>query len=51
MTVKKKKNTNIKKEDFINFLTSATKEQINQYIISKGKPAKLVKVFIRLPQK
>ena len=31
-----------KKEDFINFLVNATPEEINKYIIEKGKPRKLI---------
>ena len=32
----------LSKDSFINFLASATPEEINQYINEKGKPGKLV---------
>ena len=36
---KKKK---ISKDNFIEFLMSSSKEELNDYILSKGKPPKLV---------
>lgn len=37
------KNTiSISKDSFINFLSSATPEEINQYINEKGKPGKMI---------
>ena len=34
------KKPSINKNDFIEFLASATPEEINQYILEKGKPRK-----------
>lgn len=51
MSLKNKKSPEIQKiekEDFIKFLMSASKEEINNYIISKGKPPKLVNLITRL---
>ena len=39
-TSKPKKPT-IDKDNFINFLASATPEEVNRYILEKGKPRKL----------
>ena len=40
-------NTNsITKDNFIEFLANATPEEVNQYIIEKGKPRKLVEPMI-----
>lgn len=38
----KKPKSTVSKDCFINFLASATPEEINQYIIDKGKPGKLI---------
>lgn len=46
MKSKKKSNKTIdinKKNNFINFLLSATEEDINKLILEKGKPPKLIK--------
>lgn len=44
----KKKDTGntIKKEDFIDFLASATPDEINALIRDKGKPPKLIEPMI-----
>ena len=45
--MKEKSNKNmINKENFIEFLATATPEEVNQYIIEKGKPRKLVEPMI-----
>ena len=36
----------IEKQDFIKFLASATPEEINKYIVEKGKPCRLVEPII-----
>lgn len=36
------KKPSINKNDFIEFLASATPEEVNQYILEKGKPRKPV---------
>lgn len=36
----------ISKCDFIKFLSSATPEEINRYIVEKGKPPRLVEPII-----
>lgn len=41
----------IKKEDFIEFLMSASPEDINKYIREKGKPAKLIEPIIFINDK
>lgn len=42
----KKNNTPMKpsidKKDFIDFLASATPEEVNKYILEKGKPRKVI---------
>lgn len=40
--MKKNNNYKMKKEDFIEFLSQATPEEINKYILEKGKPRKLI---------
>lgn len=42
----KKKLFTIEREDFIDFLASATPEEVNQYILEKGKPPKLIEPMI-----
>lgn len=42
----KKKSFTIEKEDFIEFLVNATPEEVNQYILEKGKPPKLIEPMI-----
>lgn len=42
----KKKTFTIEKDDFIQFLASATPEEVNQYILEKGKPPKLIEPMI-----
>lgn len=38
----------ISKTNFINFLASATPEEVNKYILEKGKPKKLIQAIIFL---
>ena len=40
--MKNNKKIVMSKDNFIDFLASATPEEINQYIIEKGKPGKLI---------
>lgn len=43
------KNKNIRtiqKDDFIKFLSTSTPEEINEYILEKGKPKKLIDPII-----
>ena len=42
----KKTNYKIKKEDFIDFLASASPEEVNKLILEKGKPRKLIAPMI-----
>lgn len=44
--MKKKKTFTIEKEDFIKFLASATPEEVNELILEKGKPPKLIEPMI-----
>lgn len=37
-----KKKPSINKQDFIDFLANATPEEINRYILEKGKPRKTI---------
>ena len=47
MKTKNTINTNsITKDNFIEFLANATPEEVNQYILEKGKPRKLVEPMI-----
>ena len=41
----------IQKQDFIKFLASATPEEINRYIVEKGKPARLIEPIIFFDEK
>ena len=41
----------IAKEDFIKFLASATPDEVNQYIMEKGKPRKLIEPIIYFDKK
>lgn len=43
--MKKEKNS-IEKENFLDFLASATPEEVNNMILEKGKPRKLIEPFI-----
>lgn len=43
---KKKKVSTERKEDFIDFLASATPEDINRMILEKGKPRKLIEPMV-----
>lgn len=36
----------ISKDDFISFLSHATPEEVNDYIMKKGKPPKLVDLIV-----
>lgn len=36
------KKPSIRKKDFIDFLANATPEEVNKYILEKGKPRKLI---------
>lgn len=36
----------VSKDNFIEFLANATPEEVNQYILEKGKPRKLVEPMI-----
>ena len=36
------KKPTINKQDFIDFLANSTPEEINQYILEKGKPRKVI---------
>lgn len=40
----------IDKDSFINFLANATPEEINKYIIEKGKPRKIVSAMYFYPR-
>lgn len=40
------KKYNIKKEDFIEFLASASPDEVNKFIYEKGKPPKLIEPMI-----
>ena len=42
----KKKIFAIEKDNFIEFLASASPEEINQYILDKGKPPRLIEPMI-----
>lgn len=42
----KKKIFTIEKDNFIEFLASASPEEVNQYILEKGKPPKLIEPMI-----
>ena len=44
------KKPSISKTDFIDFLASATPEEINQYIMEKGKPRKPICPMIFFPR-
>ena len=48
----KKKLFTIEKDDFIQFLASASPEEVNQYILEKGKPLKLIEpmIFFNKPE-
>lgn len=45
------KKPSINKNDFIEFLASATPEEVNQYILEKGKPRKPVWPMFFFPRK
>ena len=49
----KSKNTGfvISKENFIDFLASATPEEVNRYILEKGKPMKLFEPMVFFDRK
>ena len=47
----KKTNYKIKKEDFIDFLASASPEEVNKLILEKGKPRKLIQPLIFFDEK
>lgn len=51
--MKRKNNNNftVEKEDFIDFLASSTPEEINKYIVEKGKPAKPIQPIIFIKSK
>lgn len=49
--VKKTSKYAIKKEDFIEFLASFSPEDINNYILQKGKPRKLIEPMIYFKNK
>lgn len=36
----------VAKDDFINFLASASPEEVSRYILEKGKPRKLIEPMI-----
>lgn len=42
----KQKDIAVEKENFIQFLASSTPEDINRYILQKGKPPKLIDPII-----
>lgn len=42
----KPKNYSISKENFIDFLSRTSPEEINKYILEKGKPRKLIDPII-----
>lgn len=48
---KNKTNNKICREDFIDFLASATPEEVNKYITEKGKPRKLIEPFVYFKSK
>ena len=43
---KNTKNKTIDKDAFLKFLASSSPEEINQYILNKGKPPKLIEPLI-----
>ena len=43
---KKYKNFSVSKENFIEFLASASPEEINKLILEKGKPPKLIEPMV-----
>lgn len=46
MSKLKNKGFSIAKDDFIEFLANATPEEINKYILEKGKPRKLIEPMV-----
>ena len=47
----KQKDIAVEKENFIQFLASSTPEEINQYILQKGKPPKLIEPIVFFDKK
>ena len=45
------KDKRVSKEDFINFLSSSTPEEINKFIEEKGKPHTLISPVFFYPKK
>lgn len=39
------------KDKFLKFLASSSPEEINQYILNKGKPPKLIEPFVYIEDK
>lgn len=51
MKKEKPKVQKIDKDDFIQFLSSATPEEVNKLILEKGKPRKLIEPMVFFKEK
>lgn len=47
----KEKNIVLERDNFIQFLASSTPEEINEYILQRGKPPKLIEPIIFFEKK